>query len=497
MEKNFISIVLAAAMLTGSIPLCSASAADIISGDVNGDGKLSISDVVMLSRYAGEDSSVKLTKPDNADVNQDGTVDFGDATAMLRRIARLPEYNTSENSGASRNLMANITANAPKTVAYSDAFKESQMDFSVKMLQEAAALDQKGEKKNLLISPTSAMYALAMTANGAKGDTLKEMEAVLGGGMDISELNQYLGSMRAGFEKNEKVMLTNAIWFRNQIDGIPFNPLESFLQNNADFYGAGAQAAPFDLETNKEINAFVNEKTKGMIPQMVREDKPMNEDMMMLLLNCLTFESKWKTPYRNPMDIFEHDFTCYDGTVNVAQMMYSTESTYLEAENATGFIKPYAGDKYSFAALLPDEGIDIFDFVADLDADSLLDTIKNAKEEPVYTYLPQFTYDDSIGLKEPLQNMGIELAFQFGGADFTGITDMLPINIYDVQQKTFISVNSEGTKAAAATAVFLGGGGGYIEHEVLLDRPFVYMILDNETDLPLFIGTLMTAGEAK
>ena len=141
-------------------------------------------------------------------------------------------------------------------------------------------------------------------------------------------------------------------------------------------------------------------------------------------------------------------------------LRFGTQSVKLTCFNQGSF---FIGDKYSFAALLPDEGIDIFDFVADLDADSLLDTIKNAKEEHVYTYLPQFTYDDSIGLKEPLQNMGIELAFQFGGADFTGITDMLPINIYDVQQKTFISVNSEGTKAAAATAVFLGGGGRCVD----------------------------------
>ena len=495
MKKQFLSLVLTAAMLTGSVPLYNVSAADCASGDVNGDGKLSISDVVMLSRYVGEDASVSLTVPANADINGDGSVDFNDATAMLRTIARLPLSDSSERT--TRDLMNNITANILQKVAYNDAFQAGQMDFAVNLLQEACETNLENQK-NLLISPTSAMYVLAMIANGAKGDTLAEMENTLCGGMDISKLNQQLNTMRNQLTLTDNVTLTDAIWFRDQFNGVPFEPLSSFLQTNADYYGAAAKATPFDLNTSLEINDFVNESTHGMIPEMVDASEPLPADTAMYLLNCLTFEANWKYPYTSKSSVGKSTFYCYSGEEKIADMMYSTEAQYLTMEHATGFIKPYAGNQYSFAALLPEEDMDIFDFVAELDADTLLQTIENKQEETVLTMLPQFSYSYDICLNDSLQNMGIKQAFSRSEADLSGIDGgIYPLFLSGVEQKTFIAVDTQGTKAAAATSGGIGGGGAWIPHDVILDRPFVYMILDNDTNLPLFIGTLLDVGESE
>ena len=494
MKKQILSVFLASAMLTGSIPMCAASAANNASGDVNGDGKLSISDVVMLSRYVGEDASVSLTMPANADINGDGSVDFNDATAMLRTIARLPLV---ENISASRNLMDDVTANSIDIVEYSDAFKDSQMNFAVKMLQETVKENQQkgNQAENLLISPTSAMFALAMTANGAKEDTLAQMEQVLGGGMDIDELNRYLYTFREKTTKSGQFSVANGIWFRNQQNGVPFEPQTKFIQNNADFYGAGAFASPFDRSTVEEMNDFINLNTHEMIPQFFPEFYEIPQDTMMYLVNTLAFESRWQKPYLNGYNTTRHAFTCYNGNQIIADMMSSTEWTYLSDENACGFIKPYEFNEFSFAALVPDEGVSIDEYVASLTGEKLTKILKNSSNEEVYTVMPMFSYDYDISLNNTLQNMGMTNAFQDYLANFDGIDNgLFDLYINEVKQKTHITVDTDGTQAAAVTVIDMPQNTGDITPDpklVYLERPFVYMIIDNSTNVPLFMGTML------
>ena len=501
MKKQLLSVILSAALLTGSIPVCTAFAEEQVMGDVNGDGKLSISDVVMLSRYAGEDSSVSLTRPANADVNKDGNVDFGDATAMLRSIARLPMTEENVTKYGSRNLMEGFKTNQSEEIAYSDAFKESQMDFAVKMLQEASDENE----VNLLVSPISAVYALAMTANGAKENTLAQMEQVLGSGMDIDELNKYLYTFRSKTTESGKFSVANGIWYRDQLQGIPFVPQTKFLQTNADYFGAGAFSAPFNSDTVAEMDDFINVNTHGMIPEFFGKDFKIPNEAMMYLINCLAFEDKWANPYLEGYDTGKYYFTCHDGTKKLSKMMNGTEWTYLSDDHAAGFIKPYENNEFSFVALLPDEDTTIDEYVASLTGEKLMSILDNRSQEKVYTRMPKFSYDYDITLNDALMNMGMPEAFDAGKANFDGMDDgLFDLYISRVKQKTHIDVDSEGTKAAAVTVVEMETGceldPNPVKHvepkKVYLDRPFVYMILDNASNLPMFIGTLMETEEA-
>ena len=159
----------------------------------------------------------------------------------------------------SKNLMEGITPMSVTKKNPDDAFITAQTDFAVKLLQQSL---KKDGGKGSLVSPLSAQLCLAMVANGANGETLAEMEKVLGGDLSLEQLNAYLSAYRESLPSTEKtkLIINNAIWFK---EGYPF--YTDFLQTNADYYGAALYQAPFDGTTLQEINDWVNINTDGMI----------------------------------------------------------------------------------------------------------------------------------------------------------------------------------------------------------------------------------------
>ena len=209
-------------------------------------------------------------------------------------------------------------------------------DFAIRLFKATNA-----GGKNTLISPLSVLCALAMTTNGAKGETREQMEATLG--MSAEELNLYLYSYMNSLPTGEKykLSLANSIWFR---DDERFTVNEDFLQINADYYGAGAYKAPFDDSTLEDINNWVKKETDGMIPKVLDEIPP---EAVMYLVNALAFEAEWAEIY-NEYAVSDGTFTKEDGTKQSVEFMYSDESTYLEDDKAIGFKKYYKDRKYAF-----------------------------------------------------------------------------------------------------------------------------------------------------
>lgn len=373
-------------------------------------------------------------------------------------------------------------------------FIAAQAEFAVELFKNSLSND-----KNTLVSPLSVMLALAMTANGADKATLAEMEDVLG--MPIDRLNRYLYSYVKDLPCDEKykVMIANSIWFRaNGAEFDPaadcwpfFEPDPDFLQRNADYYGAEIYASPFDESTLTAVNEWVKKNTDGMIERVLDE---INPNSIMMLVNTLLFEAEWSSIYYD-VNVTEGVFHTKNGAERNVSMMHSTESAFLNGGNAVGFIKPYSGCKYGFAALLPDEGIDVNDYAASLTGEKLMSILNGAQDGTVYAALPKFSFDYSVNLNGALAAMGMPTAFDAGNADFTRMghcADDSNIYIGRVIHKTHIEVGEQGTRAGAVTLVdmFAGSAPATNVHEVYLDRPFVFMIVDMQTNLPLFIGTV-------
>ena len=386
---------------------------------------------------------------------------------------------------ASVDLMAGIEPRASAGVSgtASDGAKATAADFAFRLYRASY------DGKNTLLSPLSVFVALAMTANGANGNTKTQMESVLG--MTVEQLNEFCAVCLNSLTGNDDVKLTlaNSVWLR---DTEQFAVKQAFLQTNADVYRAGAFRAPFDKTTVKDVNGWVKDHTDGMIDKIV--DGFTNQDMM-LLINALVFDAKWAMPYTLDTQVHTDDFHLENGTVKRVRFLSDTESRYLsDGDRAVGFVKPYVGGRYAFAALLPAEGTPVADYVASLTGETVISILKNAQNVPVKTEMPKFETQYEIVLNDVLSGLGMPDAFDPAAADFTGITESFPAFwIDEVLQKTYIEVGEKGTRAAAVTSVKGKGATAPDENRpqiVVLDRPFVYFIYDTETNLPLFIGTL-------
>jgi serpin B len=381
-------------------------------------------------------------------------------------------------------LMAGISG---KTVQGKNAdakFIGNTADFSLALFKKTIS-----QEKNSLISPLSVLLALAMTANGADSQTLSEMERVLGRDIGLEELNEYLYSYVRNLpnEKKSKLTVANSIWFREDENRLTVE--KDFLQKNADYYNAAAYKSPFDGQTLKDINSWVKENTDGMIDKILDQ---IEDDTIMYLINAVAFDAEWETVY-NKANISEGSFTAIGGSTQKAEFMHSEENIYLDDGRATGFIKPYAGNKYSFVALLPNEDIAIGDYIDMLSGEGFLQTINGAVTTAVSAALPKFSYDYKIQMNAALKAMGMPQAFSPLQADFSKLGKSTRGNIFigEVLHKTFIQVDELGTRAGAVTKVEMQDE-AYIETKVVvLNRPFVYAIIDNASKLPVFIGTVM------
>lgn len=376
------------------------------------------------------------------------------------------------------------TAPAQPTAAQQAA----NVDFSLRLFRAASE-----SGKNTLISPLSVSIALAMTANGAKGETLAQMEQTLG--MRVEELNAYYLAYREALNRSETLRLANSIWFTADNR---FTVNQSFLQSNANYYGAGAFQAPFDDTTLQDINNWVKEKTNGMIPEILDE---IPADAVMYLVNALAFEANWAEEYEKS-DIQSGTFTCANGTARSVEYLWSSEYQYLETAQATGFLKPYKDGRYAFAALLPQEGVSPAELLNSLDGASLYALLARPQADRVSVALPKFDAAYSVQLNDVLKVMGMKLPFDGNHADFSGLGTSIAGNIAinRVLHKTFLSVDENGTKAAAATVVEMTDEAMAVtepEKQVILNRPFVYMLIDTENNLPLFIGTMIDPAQGE
>lgn len=383
------------------------------------------------------------------------------------------------------NLMDGVTANKVNKLDDLEEHSASFTDFALRLFK---ATNEDGE--NVLISPLSVMCALSMTLNGAEGNTLAQMEDVLG--MQRDELNLYLYSYITSLPKGEKYKLiqANSIWFR---DDDRFSVSPDFLQTNADYYGADIYKAPFDRQTLRDINNWVKLNTDGMIPKIL-DDIP--DSAIMYLVNALAFEAEWKEVYKKTQ-VRDGKFTTEDGEVQKVKLMYAEEKRYLEDENATGFIKYYSDRKYAFAAILPNEGVSVSEYLASIDGEALYSMLTNSQSTTVKTAIPKFEVEYDTEMSGILKEMGMSDAFSQNLADFSGIGSSTRGNIYigRVIHKTFIEVGEKGTRAGAVTVVEMNDAAAPPSKpkEVILDRPFIYMLIDCENNVPFFIGTLMDA----
>lgn len=349
--------------------------------------------------------------------------------------------------------------------------------FALKLIQNTA---QAG--KNVLVSPYSVMQALRIAAAGAKGETRSEILSA----MNLHDESECCVYSLTPDTENVKLLVANSAWIRQNYP-LRDDYIHTITVNNlCDIF-----QVPFDSSTVKQINHWIGEKTDHMIPSIVSR---FSDQTALCLINAVCFEADWIRPYRE-VDLQVYRFTAADGENQLITMMMQHDDSYLKDEHAEGFIAYYRCKAYAFAAFLPEEGMTPEEYLASLTPERLFRTLSEPvrSKNEVITGLPKFKYEFDSPLNDALMNAGMQKAFQIKEADFSGMTDD-PAGLYlsKVLHKTFIEVTPFGTRAGAGT--FVDWAAGCIPDpepkRIILSRPFVYLIFDMQTKLPLFIGTV-------
>lgn len=380
-------------------------------------------------------------------------------------------------------LTAEVKKHSPSVQPVTEEQAAVLTAFSLELLR------QNWQGANILVSPLSALSALGMTANGAGGQTLAQMESALY--LPVEDLNNALAAWTAELPNSEacRTTLANSLWFRD--DGT-FEANQDFLQTVVDWYGADVYPSKFDSAACADINSYVSRHTHGMIEEVIQE---IPDASMLYLINALALDAEWAEIYREDQVAENRIFTTVDGQEQPVTLMYSNERYYLEDELAQGFLKPYQGGRWAFAALLPREGVTLEAYIASLSGERLHALLAAPEETLVYTAIPKFQCEYEQELSGSLKAMGMTDAFDPERADFSGLgsTPLGPLFISKVIHKTYIAVDEKGTQAGAVTAVAVEAGGGTGPAPVpvvYLERPFLYMLVDRETNLPAFIGAV-------
>jgi serpin B len=352
---------------------------------------------------------------------------------------------------------------------------------------------------NLVFSPYSAAVALAMTRNGAAGETLDQMSTVLhadqAGDLDagLNAIDQALAT-RPGeykwFDKTVNLELATANQLWGQRD-YPFH--DAFLDKLAANYGAGMRLVDYIKATEdarKAINAWVSDQTRERIPELIAEGA-LNSDTRLVLTNAIYFNAPWMHRF-NKDATAAGPFTLLDGSTVEAQFMRLSEDLrFAKGSGYQAVELPYVGGSLSMLVIVPDAG-EFADFQSAFNADTLENIVSDLKTAQVKLGFPRFEYRTQASLKDALKELGMPIAFEGGLADFSAMSpDGKDLYIQDVIHEAFIAVDEDGTEAAAATAVIVGETSAPVDVvELTVNRPFLYAIRDNDTGAILFLGRL-------
>ena len=387
-------------------------------------------------------------------------------------------------------LMANIVP-----AAYNGNLEAVDPEIASAVLRYADQLLLKSLENdgNVMVSPASVFLALAMTMNGADGQTRDEMiETLADASFSAEDINQFSRSWialltAAGGDKTD-ISIANSIWFR---DG--FDADREFLQTNADYYLAGAQALDFADEKSLDIiNGWVDYNTNGLIEKIVEQ---INPSTVMYLINTVYFKSDWQSPflkdYTRP-----GTFHTPEGEIQQDFMHADDPLLYFEMDGARGMVRPYDDGRFAYIAVLPHEDNHPRNWLANKNNESIFSQIhqKAMAADLVATNLslPKYEAEYEDTLNNILIDMGMATAFDGAAADFSLLNSGRRKGLYisEVRHKTFIAVDEKGTEAAAATSVAIDESMVMTEQELHFDRPFFYAIIDLENGLPLFAGIL-------
>ena len=348
---------------------------------------------------------------------------------------------------------------------------------------------------NLFFSPHSISLCLVMMYGGARGTTEEQIASALHFMLSQERLHIAFNALdleltrrgeRLAVTEDEKLQLhlANSLWVEGE-----YKLLESYRKLLAMNYGAAAE--PLDFANSPEvsrqtINKLVSQETEKKIKELLPEGS-ITSSTRLVLTNAITFNATWKHRFNEEFTYNEPFYLFDDRQVTVPMMHQITPFAYAATSSVQAVELPYIGDEFSMVILLPAPG-HFETFVKLLTSDRVISILGHLSKEMVQVYMPRFEFRSSFRLSSTLKDLGMTDAFILGRADFTGMTKSRDLFLDEVYHQSIVSVDENGTFAAAGTAADIPMP---IVPTVELNRPFIFLIRHIETNTILFIGQVM------
>jgi serine protease inhibitor len=349
-------------------------------------------------------------------------------------------------------------------------------------------LHEEEPEKNIFISPMSIGAAMAMTTNGAAGQTRLDMEAAMNletiGMEDANAAYQTLLHVLPEMDPDVTAQLANSIWYREGVSVVP-----DFLETTDTYYESETQELDFSDPAAKDIiNGWVKDNTNGLIEEII-SDIPGNA--VMFLINAIYFKGAWKQEF-DPERTAPTPFFQSDGSQVQVDMMHNGGLwlPYFETEDFHAVDLAYGDSIFSMTVLLPKEDVAINTLVNQLETSAWNDWVSSFHIDSVYFAMPKFEMEYDKMLNDVLIDLGMQRAFDGGAADFSNLIQGGGVWIDKVKHKSFIEVDEKGTEAAAVTSVSVITSAPVIPI-VAMNRPFLFVIRENQSNSILFIGKMM------
>lgn len=404
------------------------------------------------------------------------------AFTTILLVASCEKSNSEINKDLPDPIKIDLRSSEAKMVKSDQQFA---FEFFANVFNEEAA----DKDDNFMVSPLSLSMALAMTWNGADGETKQAMQKVLRlDGYSDEEVNEYYKKLREALLKTDpstKLAIANSIWTNKNV------VIDSdFIKVNQDYFNSVVKSVDFaDSKTVNELNQWAAENTNNLIDHVIDETDPM---ALMYLMNAIYFKGVWTSEFDAKNTTKKPFFYMNGKSKNVDMMHQKTDFNYTENQLLQMVELPYGNQAFSMLVLLPKEGKMLADIISDLQkGDSWTALASGLRKSDVDLYLPKFKTEYSKRLNDALINMGMGIAFDPSRADFSRMSDHDAF-ISFVDQFTYISTDEVGTEAAAVTVVGIELTSYQPPRTVTFNanRPFIYIIQENSTGSILFMGAV-------
>jgi serpin B len=362
---------------------------------------------------------------------------------------------------------------------------QKQFDLGIALVKESTG------ESNRVVSPYSIHSGLMLARLGAKDDTAQQLDEVLiSSGLTPESLKAYgeLNSQVVADSPTSSVSLANSVWISNK-----GSFLAEYLGNAAQTFAAETRTIDFEQPeaARKTINAWVSEKTKSLIPNLIPAGV-IRVDTLATLVNALYFKSAWATPFSKDMTIDKEFWIGGSRSIKVPTMQITTSMGYHQNAEWTSVVLPYDMGRYAYVLAVPTNKLSTSAVASALTPTLFKQALDSQKRVRVDLEMPRYSARESQALANNLKKLGVRKPFEHD-ANFLDMTEM-PVFIGAVQHESVVIVDEEGTEAAAATAVIMTKRSAFFDDSapkvVKADRPFAFAIVHTDSLAPLFVGVV-------